>query len=332
MNVRFERQVPPGLAVRPPTLADVQAVADLRNSVHRDEIGTDFTDPHEIRGYWTAPGVDLARDELLVFNGTGTLVGQMSVYTREPFTRIELDGFVRPDHVGGGVGTLLLAFAEGRGAEVARRAPAEETIALLVAAWKETGPAHDFFLARGYRPVRRFDDMKIVMDGPPPEPGWPDGITMRTFVSGVDDRAVFEGAEEAFQDHYGWTPASFDEWRHEEIDTDPHFDADLWFLAMDRDTIVGSCLCRTGRPEDLTMGWVGDLSVRRPWRRRGIALALLHHAFGEFHRRGVRRVGLGVDSESLTGANRLYERAGMQPYRSFLKYQKDLAPGGPGRA
>lgn len=324
--------VPAGFTVRRPTLDDVEAVANLRNAVHRDEIGSDFTDAHEIRGYGTAPGVDLADDELLVFDGTGTLVGQMSVYTREPFTRIELDGFVRPDHVGRGIGTLLLAFGEGRGAEIARRAPSDETVAFLFAAWNSAGPAHDFFLDHGYQLVRRFDDMEIVMDGPPPDPRWPEGITVRTFILDTDDRAVFEAGEEAFQDHYGWTPASFDEWRHEEIDGDPRFDAGLWFLAVDGDTIVGSCLCRQGRPEDPAIGWVGDLSVRRPWRRRGIALALLHHSFGEFFSRGVLRVGLGVDSESLTGANRLYERAGMHPYRSFLKYQKDVAPSDPGRA
>jgi mycothiol synthase len=66
---------------------------------------------------------------------------------------------------------------------------------------------------------------------------------------------------------------------------------------------------------DPTYGWVGILGVRPPWRRRGIALALLLHSFAVFRERGCTRVGLGVDAESTTGALELYERAGMHVHR-----------------
>ena len=75
------------------------------------------------------------------------------------------------------------------------------------------------------------------------------------------------------------------------------------------------------------MGWLSTLAVRRPWRRQGIALALLHHTFREFHRRGRYRVGLGVDSANLTGATRLYEKAGMRISRQWDAYEKELRPG-----
>jgi ribosomal protein S18 acetylase RimI-like enzyme len=67
--------------------------------------------------------------------------------------------------------------------------------------------------------------------------------------------------------------------------------------------------------------------VRRPWRRQGLGLALLHHAFNEFYKRGKRKVGLGVDASSLTGATRLYERAGMHIHSQFDLYEKELRPG-----
>jgi ribosomal protein S18 acetylase RimI-like enzyme len=75
------------------------------------------------------------------------------------------------------------------------------------------------------------------------------------------------------------------------------------------------------------MAWVQSLGVRRPWRRQGLALALLHHLFGASYRRGITKVGLGVDTESLTGATRLYEKAGMQIYRQWDTYEKELRPG-----
>ncbi len=65
--------------------------------------------------------------------------------------------------------------------------------------------------------------------------------------------------------------------------------------------------------------------VRRAWRRCGLGRALLLHAFGEFASRGLRTAGLDVDAESLTGANRLYEEAGMHVSARFDIYEKALA-------
>ena len=72
---------------------------------------------------------------------------------------------------------------------------------------------------------------------------------------------------------------------------------------------------------------MNSLSVLRPWRRKGLGLALLHHAFGEFYRRGYHKAALYVDAQNLTGATRLYERAGMHIVRQFDKYEKELRPG-----
>ena len=67
--------------------------------------------------------------------------------------------------------------------------------------------------------------------------------------------------------------------------------------------------------------------MSRPWRKRGIGLALLRHSFNEFYRRGRRKVGLGVDAQSLTGALRLYEGAGMHIHQTFDQYEKELRAG-----
>jgi ribosomal protein S18 acetylase RimI-like enzyme len=75
------------------------------------------------------------------------------------------------------------------------------------------------------------------------------------------------------------------------------------------------------------MGYVMSLGVRRSWRRKGVALALLHHTFGEFRSRGKTKVALDVDAHSLTGATRLYEKAGMHMQRQSVVYEKELRPG-----
>ena len=73
------------------------------------------------------------------------------------------------------------------------------------------------------------------------------------------------------------------------------------------------------------LGWIQELGVRAPWRRRGLGAALLAHAFAAFRTRGQARVDLGVDAEGATRPLQLYERAGMQASVAYGLYSRRLA-------
>ena len=145
-----------------------------------------------------------------------------------------------------------------------------------------------------------------------------------------DERMTIQAARDSFHDHWGYVEQPFEEeferWTHF-MKNAPDFDPSIWFLAMDGDQIAGVSLCLTETNGDPDMGWVGTLGVLRAWRRKGLGLALLRHSFDEFYRRGKRRVGLGVDAHSLTGATRLYEKAGMRVARQYATYEKEVRPG-----
>jgi ribosomal protein S18 acetylase RimI-like enzyme len=140
---------------------------------------------------------------------------------------------------------------------------------------------------------------------------------------GEDERPTFDALEEGFADVPDYTRQVFEEWAAGEVRR-AEFDPLLCFLALDGDEIAGVAYCTSHRGG----GWVNDLAVRRPWRRRGLALALLHHAFGEFRRRGCASVGLNVNAANPTGALELYRRAGMRVARELAQYQKELRPQG----
>jgi mycothiol synthase len=125
---------------------------------------------------------------------------------------------------------------------------------------------------------------------------------------------------DSFSDHYGYVPQPFEQWFHFRT---RFFKAEpeLWILAMDGEKIAGMALCSSQRPGQPDLGWISTLGVRRAWRRRGLALAILHHAFQLLAARGIARAGLGVDAQSLTGATRLYEKAGMRVVREHLEYE-----------
>ncbi|MCB0073676.1 MAG: GNAT family N-acetyltransferase [Caldilineaceae bacterium] len=84
--------------------------------------------------------------------------------------------------------------------------------------------------------------------------------------------------------------------------------------------VVGVCLCFDVEGT----GSVENVGVRRTWRKRGIGLAMLNHALGEFWRRGIHNADLSVDAASPTGAPRLYARAGFEVARSYRRFEKRI--------
>lgn len=228
---------------------------------------------------------------------------------------------VHPDHRGRGLGTVLTEWAESRAAQRIQDAPEGAKVSLQFATAKQNPGAISLLSDRGYAPERSFQRMVIDFDGAPTPPERPGSLRVRGYQQGPDDRQTWLAVEEAFDDHWGNVRSTFEEWS--KIYERESFDSSLWFLAVDGDEIAGASLCST-RDE---MGWVGSLSVRRPWRRMGLAVALLHHSFGEFFRRGQRRAGLTVDSSSLTGATRVYERAGMHTDQHRVVCAKVLRDG-----
>jgi ribosomal protein S18 acetylase RimI-like enzyme len=160
---------------------------------------------------------------------------------------------------------------------------------------------------RGYQEVRRFWEMTIELgDDPPPDALLDEGLRLEPFSS---ERAHdFHAAlEESFAEHWEFQPSPFEEWWERQL-ARPDHDPSLWFLVRTGDEVVAAT---RNDPERSGGGWIGAIGVRPAWRGRGLAKALLLRSFREFHRRGKRRVGLGVDSENATGATKLYESVGM---------------------
>jgi mycothiol synthase len=156
---------------------------------------------------------------------------------------------------------------------------------------------------RGYREVRRFWEMTIELgDDPPPDAPLQDGLRLEPFSPELA-QAFHAALEESFAEHWEFRPTPFEEWWQRQV-ARPDHDPSLWFLVRTGDEVVAAT---RNDPERSGGGWIGALGVRPAWWGRGLAKALLLHSF----RRGKRRVGLGVDSENVTGATKLYESVGM---------------------
>jgi ribosomal protein S18 acetylase RimI-like enzyme len=171
--------------------------------------------------------------------------------------------------------------------------------------------------ASGFQVAKYIFNMQAKFDAPPAPVKLPDGITLRNPIPGQDDRKIYELIQSAFE-RPGRTAPSFEDWRGFMLRPDI-FKPELWFLAMRGEEMVGACLSYAYGNSD--QGWVRQLGVLESVRRTGLGSALLQHAFSEFYKRGLKKVGLAVESDNLR-AIRFYENVGMQQIRRIDEYSK----------
>lgn len=226
-----------------------------------------------------------------------------------------------------GIGASVLAWqqdvararfaAEGRGAPVARSFSREENRshgALLTAA--------------GFAMVRYFTEMERPLSGLP-RPAAPRGVVVVPFIPELGE-AVRLAHNEAFADHWGSEARSPEKWRY--FLNHESFRPDLSSVALDE--VSGEVAGYQMSMEDpeafsregLRCGYTDILGVRRAWRGRGIAPALLADAMARYKAAGMDSATLDVDSENPSGAVALYKNLGYtaKPGRVTIAWDKKL--------
>lgn len=319
----IETTLPAGFTIRAPRLEDAAEVTALVNTRSLAESGTTTMSVDDILLYWEAPDRNLEDEDWLVIAPDGRIVAFMELYEFEPYTVFEFDIHIHPECIDLGIEPALFYIIEQRASRGMHRAPDGERVVLHTYAPATATDIQRQLDTHGYIHIRDGLQMLIDLDNVP-EPRWPEGSAARSFVRDQDERAVWETAEASWVDHWGFAPMPFEEFIYYRIDSVKPFDPTLWHLAMDGDTIADVALCLAERAGFDETGWVSLLGVRREYRGRGIGQALLQHAFADFKSRGYQHVGLGVDASSLTGADRLYRRAGMREVKREFIYEKVL--------
>ena len=310
--------LPEGYTTRAPRREDAPAVAALISACQIADTGQTDMSVEELLDDWHP--IDLAEEAVIVAAPDGRVAAYADVINRS-FVIVSVYGYVHPDLRSIGIGSFLIAWGERWTRD--RMPQAQQNARVVVQHYINSANEAGRRLLEnsGYTPLRGIYVMETTLDEAPPQPHWPADISVRTFVPDQDERAVYEAVEDAFRDLWGRPRNPFERFVRET--QKESFDPSLWFLAVDGDEIAGLTLCKTLAGE----GWVDVVGVRRPWRNRGLGLALLRHAFSEYHRRGTHRVSLSVDAESITGAPKLYGRAGMRVRESYIIHLKVLRPG-----
>jgi ribosomal protein S18 acetylase RimI-like enzyme len=319
--------LPEGFSLRPARDEDAERAAALVNEESVAHLGTPIYSTEQVLRHWSSPVVDRERDVAVVEAPGGEVCGWFSVVCGPPHVEVFALGVVAPAWHGRGLGVAILAECERRAARFLGLAPVGARVVIYAGALADEPAVGALLTGAGYREVRRFQLMRIDFPDVLPAPSVPAGIRLEPVDPERDVAAAFDAHREAFADHWGEIEETLDEFRHWLIDT-RRFERELSLLARDGQDVAGYLFAWPEAEEDPSRGYVAALGTRRAHRGRGIAEALLRHVFRTLLDSGKRGCDLHVDSDSLTGATRLYERVGMTAHPRFATWEKELHPAG----
>jgi mycothiol synthase len=258
--------------------------------------------------------------------------GEVIAYSRVTWWQEEngprvylLFGFIKPAWRRKGIGTAMLRANERRLREIAATHP--DTGPRFLQSWAaDTETTYESLLQRaGYTAIRyAFEMVRPSLDEIPAFE-LPEGLEVRP-VEQSQMRAIWEADQEAFKDHWGYSPGTEEDYKAF-LDF-PYSDPSLWRVAWDGDQVAGQVRSFINHNENVEYsrlrGYTEFISVRRPYRRRGLARALIAMSLGALKDRGMREAALGVDAENPSGALRVYEDCGFRVMKRSTTYRKPL--------
>jgi len=294
--------------------------ADERQSnMTLEDMRRQFDDP------WSNPETDA----LLAFTASGQVAAMARVAVNpkpETECRAHLWGQVHPEHRGRGLGEAVLTWTEARGRQRLEEVPTDLPSLLRTNCQDNVRDSIALFEQHGFRPVRFAYRMRRDLSRPIPDAPMPEGLTLRPY-SREFDRSMLEALNESFRDHWGFEWASEEDWQMFFVGRST-FRPDMTFLAVEGVQVMGLCFTNVN-PEanerhGIKEGWIDDLGVRRPWRKRGVASALMCQSMRAMKADGLDYATLNVDTQNPTGALRLYERLGFVQVKQFISFEKPV--------
>lgn len=321
--------LPEGLTGHPlsadhlPGLVELYAAAELVDDTGEHVGATDLAE------YWMAPFVEVARDTLVVQDGAevvavGTAIAPPTF--RDAYA-VHLDGRVRPDHRGRGIGRALLDWQLARGTQVHAERHPEAPARLTVLAQSTITGLEGLLRRAGLEPVRWFHKMGRGLADLPPARTVP-GVDLVAFDRGRDEQ-VRHAHNAAFTQHYGSSERDRASW--EAMFTGRQaFRPDLSILAVEDGDVLGYALAYVVEADTVASGhtdvYYGQIGVVPRARGRGLAKAVVVAALRAAADAGCSAASLEVDSDNVTQALGLYEALGFGTRRTQVSWSRRLDP------
>jgi mycothiol synthase len=307
---------------------DLPAIATVVNETNRADGYEEIETPETLAIEFAHPsGWEPERDWFLAeVSGVLAATSRARSYRLASGERIyRTEGWVLPSWRGRGIGRQLLRHTERRLRTRAREDPFDGARFLEIWASTTDPAARQLFESEGYRPVRFFFHMvRPTLDALEPRP-LPDGFDIRPVLTD-DLNRIIAGLDEAFAENWGAS-------QHTAVDqelflADPGTDPGRWMVAWAGTDVAGLVVPQVYEHANAAFGrrhaLLRSVAVRKPWRRRGLATALIAEALGRLRAEGFDSADLWVDADNQDAALGLYERMGFATDLTTVAYRKPL--------
>ena len=323
-------ELPDGLTVRPLRADDVASVAALLAAAELLDDTGEYPDAGDMSEWFTGWDMDLDRDGLAVCDPADVLVAYATVMAPRNFREalaVYLEGRVRPDQRGRGVGRALLAWQLARGAELHAERQPGETARLTVEVPGAMTSLESLARRAGLTAERWYAQMQRPLTDLP-EPREVPGIDLVPFTWDRDEE-VRLAHNASFTQHHGSAERDAETWRA--VFTGQRaFRPDLSVVALEDGAVVGYVLAYVYEADVVATGIrqvsFGQIGVLPQARGRGLASAAITAALRAAAEDDCKRADLGVDTENVTGALRLYESLGFVTTRTSVSWSVDRPP------
>jgi ribosomal protein S18 acetylase RimI-like enzyme len=180
--------------------------------------------------------------------------------------------------------------------------------------------------SQGYREVRHFNNMLHSLQDIREHP-LPAGFEVRP-VRPEHMRPIWEAQRQVQAELFEYFAEMWADERYEAWASDPSHSPQLWQVAWEGDQVAGMILNRIDAAENQALnrqrGYTEHIFIGKPWRKRGLAKALLSHSLHLLEAQGMREVELGVDAENASGAYAFYKDMGYQTYSVDIWLRKPM--------
>ncbi|NWL12281.1 GNAT family N-acetyltransferase [Paenarthrobacter nitroguajacolicus] len=238
---------------------------------------------------------------------------------------------VDPEWQQRGIGSAVLLWQEG---QVRSRFESDQAAGHTTAPPRlriQTEEQHEhqatLLMGHGYGAVRWFNEMHRPLSQQLPVAPLSAGLELRTLDPSLYE-PVRQAHNDAFRDHWGSEPRDEESWRF--TIEEPTARHDLSAVVIDSGTgeVAGYQLTSfdpdSAADRGFKEGYTELLGVRRAYRGRGIAQALLADAMQRYASAGMDVASLDVDSANPTGALELYLGMGYAPVNRSMTWEKML--------
>ncbi len=293
---------------------DLVGIVDVFNQCKEADCIDATVTVEELEKRWPRiPNCDLSQDVLIVESEEKTVGYGRHSWVREPsgLTRYWFVTQIVPEMRNLGIREAMISYLQERIIEQSKAHPDGEKVfeTELLETEKHARNIHE---SLGYKIVRYGAEMIRSDLENIPNIELPEEVELRPVIP-EHYRQIINTHIDAFKDSWGY----FEMDRDKAIDgfiSSKVFQPHLWQIAWHGDDVVGQVKPFIVKEENeeynRKRGYVEFISTAKPWRGKGLASALIAKALHRIKEEGMTEAALGVDTENIHGAMKLYEKMG----------------------